>query len=301
MDKENLLKKWLDNDLSEAEAEAFKALDDAKLYEEIVEEAQRFSGHHQAKVPDFEILDQRLQDKKAVPFNWMRVASSFAAIFIIGLTLFLFWNKDDTNTISTNLAQKETITLPDNSRVELNELSQLDYNSSNWEHERTLNLKGEAFFDVEKGMQFDVNTAFGKVTVLGTEFNVFTKDSIFKVTCYEGLVQVSYNDEIIKLPAGSEFVLESGVAKKSDIVVAEPYWLKKMSVFKDAPIKAVFIELENQYNISVTDSINTNELRFTGAFEHNNLNSALKSITQPFGLTYTIVNNKKVTINNVKN
>ncbi|WP_178986464.1 FecR family protein [Winogradskyella helgolandensis] len=301
MDKEYLLKKWLDNDLSEAEAKAFKALDDAKLYEEIVDEAQRFGAHHQAKVPAFETLDKRLQDKKATPFNWMKVASRFAAIFVIGLALFLFLNKDNTNIISTDLAQKETITLPDNSRVELNELSQLDYDSSNWENERTLNLKGEAFFDVEKGKRFDVTTKFGKVSVLGTEFNVLSKDSIFKVTCYEGLVEVRYNDKVIQLPAGSEFVLDSGNAQKSNVAIAEPYWLKKMSVFKDAPIKAVLLELENQYNISITDSIITDDLRFTGAFEHNNLNSALKSISQPLGLTYSIINNEKVTIHNVKN
>ena len=231
----------------------------------------------------------------------MKLASRFAAVFVVGLALFFFLNKDNTNTISTDLAQKETITLPDNSRVELNELSQLDYNSSNWKNERTLNLKGEAFFDVEKGKRFDVTTTLGKVSVLGTEFNVLSKDSIFKVTCYEGLVEVRYNDKVIQLPAGSEFILDSGKAQKSNVAIAEPYWLKKMSVFKDAPIKAVLLELENQYNISVTDSIITDDLRFTGAFEHNNLNSALKSISQPLGLTYSIINNEKVTIRNVKN
>ena len=301
MDKEYLLKKWLDNNLSEAEVKAFNALDDAKLYKEIAEEAQRFSGSHHAKVPAFEALESRLKDKKVASINWINIASRFAAVFVIGLTLFLFLNRDDSSIISTVLAQKETITLPGNSIVELNELSQLTYSPSNWDKERTLNLIGEAFFDVEKGKRFDVTTTLGKVSVLGTEFNVLSKDSIFKVTCYEGLVEVRFNDEVIQLPAGSEFVLESGMAQKNKIVIAEPYWLKKMSVFKDAPIKAVLLELENQYNISITDSISANNLRFTGAFEHNNLNSALKSISQPLGLTYSIINNEKVTIRNVKN
>jgi len=300
MDKEYLLKKWLDNNLSEAEAEAFNALDDAKLYNEIAEEAQRFNGQYHAKVPAFEALESQLQDKKLSSINWMKVASRFAAVFIIGLTLFMFFNRDITNTIATDLAQKETITLPDNSRVELNELSQLTYSPSNWDNERTLNLKGEAFFDVEKGKQFDVNTKFGKVTVLGTEFNVFTKDSMFKVTCYEGLVQVSYKDEVIKVPAGSEFILKSGIAKKSNITTAEPYWLKNMSVFKDASVQIVLLELESQYSITVTDSIAANTLRFTGAFEHDNLINALKSVTQPLGLTYKIINNKEVVIHNAK-
>lgn len=301
MDKEYLLKKWLDNDLSEAEAKTFKALEDADLYEEIVEEAQRFGGHHRAKVPAFETLEQRLQDKKVSSFNWIKPASQIAAVLFIALAVFMFWNTNKTNTISTELAQNETIILPDNSVVELNELSQLDYKPSNWDKKRTLNLKGEAFFDVEKGKRFDVTTQSGTVSVLGTEFNVFSKDSIFKVTCYEGLVQVSYMDEVIKLPAGSEFILESGKAQKTEIAIAEPYWLKNMSVFKDAPIQAVFSELENKYNLTITDSITVDDLRFTGAFEHLNLERALEAISQPLGLTYTIVNNKKVILRNAKN
>ena len=45
MDKEYLIKKWLNNDLSETEAKAFNALEDADLYKEIIEEAQRFNGN----------------------------------------------------------------------------------------------------------------------------------------------------------------------------------------------------------------------------------------------------------------
>ena len=71
--------------------------------------------------------------------------------------------------------------------MKLNELSQLEYNASKWDENRSLELKGEAFFDVEKGKRFDVTTEFGNVSVLGTEFNVLSRDSIFKVSCYEGL------------------------------------------------------------------------------------------------------------------
>ena len=76
--------------------------------------------------------------------------------------------------------------------------SELNYNASKWGEKRELELKGEAFFDVEKGKRFDVNTELGKISVLGTEFNVLSRDSIFKVSCYEGLVQVTYGNEKIK-------------------------------------------------------------------------------------------------------
>ena len=299
MEKEYLVKKWLNNELSEAEAEAFKAMDDAKLYEEIIEEAQRFKGDIQAKVASFDELDPLLPaQKKVTALNWTRIVSGLAAILVIGIAMFSLLEKNKMSAFETGYAQNEIITLPDNSIVNLNQLSQLEYNATAWDKERTLDLIGEAYFDVEKGKRFDVKTNQGIISVLGTEFNVLSRDSIFKVTCYEGLVQVNYNNKELKLPAGTEFILKSGNAKKTEIIVAEPYWIKNMSVFENAAIEDVFKEFENQFKISVNYNSNI-EIKFTGAFEHNNLENALKSITQPLNLTYIVKNNKEVIIRNV--
>ena len=300
MDKEQLVKKWLNNNLSEIESRTFNALEDADLYKEIIEEAQRFNGNTNAKVESFDTLDGKLVSKKSTSVNWIKVVSSLAAILVVGFALFTLINKDEINSFKTDLAQNETITLPDKSTVNLNELSQLEYDGSNWNENRSLDLNGEAFFDVEKGKRFDVNTEFGKVSVLGTEFNVLSRDSIFKVSCYEGLVQVTYNNDKVKLPAGTEFILSSGKGLKSNIVIAEPYWLKNMSVFEDVSFKAVVEELEKQYNVKVQYPSDLN-IKFTGAFEHNNLENALKSVSNPLNLTYTIQNTNEVVIRNEQN
>jgi ferric-dicitrate binding protein FerR (iron transport regulator) len=300
MDKEQLIIKWLNNDLTEAELQDFNTLEDADLYKEIIEEAQRFSGSRNAKVESFDILEKKLISKVNPSTNWIKVVTRIAAIFVLGFTLFTLINKDRISSFKTDFAQNELITLPDNSIVNLNETSELTFNNSKWENQRSLNLKGEAFFDVEKGERFEVNTSFGIVSVLGTEFNVLSRDSIFKVSCYEGLVQVVYNNKEVKLPAGTEFKLSSGKGVKSNIVIAEPYWLKNMSVFENTPIIEVIKELTMQYkvNISLPSEL---EVNFTGAFEHNNLENALKSITQPLNLTYEIQNKNKVIIRNGQN
>ncbi|MBR9913388.1 MAG: DUF4974 domain-containing protein [Algicola sp.] len=300
MEKEYLLKKWLNNDLSDAEAKAFEALEGADLYKEIIEEAHRFKGNTNAKVGTFEALNEKLDSKKATSTHWLKTISRIAAVLVIGVTIFTLINRDPLSAYKTDIAQNETITLPDNSKVQLNELSELAYNGSDWNNNRSLNLKGEAYFDVEKGKRFDVNTDLGKVSVLGTEFNVLSRDSIFKVTCYEGLVQVIYNNNQIKLPAGSEFVLASGKGVKSSIVIAEPYWLKNMSVFENTALEDVIAEVEKQYHLTIDFPTDT-DLKFTGAFEHNNLENALKSITQPLNLTYTIENTNEVIIRNGQN
>lgn len=300
MDKDYLIKKWLNNDLTEAETEAFEALEDVALYKEIIDEAQGFKGEQQAKVKPFASLDTFLEQKHTPSRNWKKIALQLAAALILGVAVFALLGRDKLNTFDTDFAQNETITLPDNSIVSLNELSHLEYKASNWDKKRILKLKGEAFFDVAKGNRFDVNTAFGKVSVLGTEFNVISRDSIFKVTCYEGLVQVSYNSETIKLPAGTEFVLQSGKANTTNIAVAEPYWLKNMSVFENATMASVFAEIEKQFNITIQTEFEETDALFTGAFEHNNLENALKSVSQPLNLTYDILNTKVVIIRHVE-
>ena len=208
MDKEDLIKKWLDNDLSEKEAQAFEAFEDASLYKEIIDEAKRFDGAIHAKIKPFAILENKLENKTPTSFNWRNVAMKIAAVLVVGIAVFALFNNDKVNRFQTKLAQNETITLPDNSIVTLNESSQLEYNASQWDKKRALTLKGEAFFDVEKGQRFDVTTTFGKVSVLGTEFNVISRDSLFKVSCFEGLVQVNYNNKSLQLPAGTQPVPE---------------------------------------------------------------------------------------------
>jgi len=295
MDKEYLLKKWLNNDLSKTESKAFNELEDSKLYKEIILEAQRFNGNTNAKVDSFEALENKLNSKKNTSTNWIKIVSSLAAILVIGFALFTLINKNNIVSFKTDLAQSKTITLPDNSIVKLNELSVIEYTNSNWDENRSIELKGEAFFDVEKGKRFDVNTDFGKISVLGTEFNVLSRDSTFKVACFEGLVNVIYNNKITNLPAGTEFILSSGKVLKSNIPIVEPYWLKNMSVFKDASFKDVIEELEKRYEIKVLYPSQLN-LNFTGAFEHNNLENALKSITKPLNLTYNLQNTNEVII-----
>ena len=151
MDKEYLVKKWLNNELSDAEAKDFHAMEDANLYEEIIQEAQRFNGHTNAKVGGFDALDKKLIHKKESASHWLKIASGVAAVLLVGFALFTLLNKDEINSFNTAIAQSETITLPDNSTVHLNQLSQLKYNASQWHKNRSLELNGEAYFDVEKG------------------------------------------------------------------------------------------------------------------------------------------------------
>lgn len=294
MNKEELIKKWLNNELTADERSTFDAMDDAPFLKEINQEAKRFGNTHTA--PSFESLEDRLAQKAAKKTNWLSLVSKIAAVFVIALGLFYFLNADSTLTTATQLAENKIINLPDNSKVALNEASSLSYDPEKWEDKRALTLKGEAFFEVEKGQRFEVETNYGTVSVLGTEFNVTARDSIFEVVCYEGLVQVTYKGQITKLSAGKSLLVKNGDIQEQNIALRKPQWLNQLSVFEDVALKTVISELEKQYNIKV-DNNTKDDLRFTGAFENNNLENALTAIAQTLGLRYE-VNGENVTFYN---
>ena len=297
MEEEYLIKKWLANDLTADEKLAFEALEQAHFYNELIGAAQEFKAYQEAQVPVFASFEQRLSLKSATA-NKLQVVRWFTAAAAVVLILFLgysYLNGDSVSSYATAIAENQVIGLPDDSAVTLNESSELSFSEDTWEEERRINLLGEAYFEVEKGNPFRVVTTQGVVEVLGTSFNVKARDSLFMVVCYEGLVRVDIEDTQILLPAGQSLNWQFGEVIKQSIFVQEPLWLNNRTVFKAAPLQAVITALERQYKVTIDYPKNT-DLAFTGAFEHDDLQSALEMVFSALNLTYTIENNTSVTV-----
>ncbi|SIS84792.1 FecR family protein [Zobellia uliginosa] len=293
--QENHLAKWLNNDLTEAELAAFKKSAEYASYERIV------AASNQLRSPDFNadealmaLKNQRtLKDGKVVqlhPFKkFLRVAAA-AAIIMFGSYFYL--NTLDKN-IVTQYAENREILLPDNSEVLLNADSELSFSERKWNKERNVTLKGEAFFRVAKGKRFTVATDAGTVAVLGTQFNVENREGFFEVTCYEGLVSVTFKGKESKLPAGSSFMVIDGKIIEARAAKAEqPSWLNHESSFKSVPLKYVLNEFARQHNITVeTKNIDTDQL-FTGTFSNTDTKLALKSISAPSQIKFKFEGSK---------
>jgi len=285
MEKEYLIKKWLDNSLTPKELEAFKALED---YEALTKLSNYSIGFKATEFNEDEALKMvlhKIETKKQSNTNWLQPILKIAAILFLCFGAYYYTTTLDT-TFTTDFSEKIAIDLPDNSKVNLNALSSITFNKSDWKNNRNISLKGEAFFDVEKGSSFNVNTTTGTVTVLGTEFNVKQRDNFFEVTCYEGLVLVTYKNNKTKIKPGESFLVLNDLVINNKTDYSKPQWLSNTSAFKSLPLKEVIAEFERQYNVKVeAKNINT-DLLFTGRFTHDNLDLALKSITQPLQLTY---------------
>ncbi|MGF7078882.1 FecR family protein [Mucilaginibacter sp. UYCu711] len=163
-----------------------------------------------------------------------------------------------TNNISTPKGGQWQLTLPDGSKVWLNSASVLTYPSTfKDQKERTVQLSGEAYFEVAKDKlhPFIVKTDQQSVTVLGTHFNInsYPDEPAVKTTLAEGRVKVSTRTGDTKfLIPGQQAVLEKDAlhVKEADIEEALA-WKNGYFRFNDESIQSIMRKLSRWYNIDV--------------------------------------------------
>lgn len=288
MDKDYLIKKWLADELSDAEREEFKKLDDYDLNLEILENAKYFKASHYSTVSSFDEFKKNLKNKNTpiIQLNSYKVLFRIAALLVISLSVYFVFFFNNLTTVQTLANNKTTFELPDASTVILNTESKAHYSKNKWSQKREVSLDGEAFFKVAKGSKFDVLTSGGIVSVVGTQFNVKNREHYFEVKCYEGIVSVNSNGTSQLLTKGNTYRILNNIVSVDSTNTNQPKWIDNISSFKSVPLYEVLNELERQYDvIIVTERIDTQRL-FTGGFVHNNIEQALTSITVPFALDY---------------
>ncbi|RUT72168.1 DUF4974 domain-containing protein [Flavobacterium cupreum] len=283
--KENrLLAKWLSNDLNEEELAEFKASPDFEKYEKI----KRYTEHLEVGELDenamlSNILSQKKATPKVVPL-YKKWAFRAAAIFVLALGITMVMQFVLPQTQKAGLGEKMTFSLPDHSEVVLNSGSEIHYKKWNWEHHRHLELQGEAYFRVAKGRRFEVQTNLGKVTVLGTQFNVKARKNRFDVVCYEGRVKVNYANTQILLTHGQSVSFENGKQVNRNVAAQQPEWMNHQICFYKENIKSLLEEVERQYNIKIELHTKDTTALFTGKLPANDLTVALQIISTTYHL-----------------
>ena len=203
---------------------------------------------------------------------------------------FLFFKAGE---ISTSYAETREISLPDKSEVILNAVSSLKYDKETYNQgNRLLKLEGEAFFEVEKGAPFIIECKEGRVEVLGTSFNVHSRNKRLTVTCRSGMVKVSDKK------GQHEFIISQGQGvtisgKKAEEFLLDSYkigsWQEGIFYFENSPLKRVFDEIERQFNVDIDYQLeNQNDIRYTGYFRNNQLDSALNTVCWPLRLNASV-------------
>lgn len=293
--KENrLLAKWLNNDLSADELNEFEASLDFEKYQKI----KNYAAHLEvADLDENAMLSTILSQKKTTPKvvslhkKWLFQA---AAIFVLALGITFVLKFLAAQTQKADFGEKTSFSLPDNSQVVLNSGSEIHYKKWNWDNHRHLELQGEAYFRVAKGRRFEVQTSLGKVTVLGTQFNVKARKNRFDVVCYEGRVKVNYGKTQILLTHGQSVRFENGKQFSNAVNLSKPEWMDNQIAFYSENIKSILAEVQRQYNISIELNAKDTTSLFTGKLPTQNLDVALQIITTTYHLKAKKVSKNKI-------
>lgn len=286
--EETFLAHWLEGKISDAELKNRISEADYNAYLKLRKVLDASDQLNASTEDSFNKIQQKIANKKTrvrklYPVRW---SISIAASIILLFGLFSILSTD-VITHETDFGETKTISLLDGSEVILNSKSILTFNESDWEKSRKLTLDGEAYFMVERGSTFTVNTNNGSVTVLGTQFNVNSKNDFFDVVCYEGKVRVNSNtSDYILLPTNSFRKINGNSSESSMTQLLQPTWIDGESTFKSVPIKYVITALEDQYNIKIDSESIDNSTIFSGSFPHKNLNIALVTVFDALKMMY---------------
>lgn len=253
--------------------------------------------------PDTEKIWSEIE-KKIIPsgftyYQIIRYASAAAILIIAALTTFFLW-PNDIVTIRAEAGEHLTWYLPDSSRVTLNAVSTISYDEKKWADTRKIELSGEAFFEVREGKPFEVNTPKSRTEVLGTRFNVNSRDRVERIACQSGSVRVMSrsNRESALLKGGQVAHIDGKkltVYDRTDLT-GEIGWTEGIFRFENAPLSDVIASVRRQFDVEIRIEKQFADERFTGSYSSEDLDKALKIINTVLGSDYRYLDERIVEI-----
>jgi transmembrane sensor len=152
-----------------------------------------------------------------------------------------------------------SLTLSDGTNVWLNSESSLRYPVIFNGHDRTVEIKGEGYFEVKKKVDqpFIVHVEKGaKIEVLGTTFNVnaYPDELNIKTTLLDGSVRVASAESsgVVLKPGQQAWLAGQKIVLNKVDTAAVMAWKNGLFAFHDADLPSVMRQLARWYNIEVT-------------------------------------------------
>ena len=259
-------------------------------------ERQEKKQNANEEVTTFFSLLENLRAKFQVNYNYS-IALALALFLAIPIT-YNFYQKE---TLQTNTGERLSFLLPDNSKIILNSESKITYEKNFNSDHRIINLKGEAYFEVEKNsLPFIVRTDYGNITVLGTAFNISTRDNEFEVGVTKGIVKVSNENSYVKLGAKQCLISKDSFNIKNVLEIPYkkyPDWINDKLFCNKMPLEKVCMEIERIFNVTIIFSdLDLKDITITGIIDTSDLKTMLNTVSlltqHKFKLedgTYTII------------
>lgn len=213
-----------------------------------------------------------------------------AAAAAVGIFLYLSWLTSWTDYAAYDIAQ--TFTLPDSSSVTLAPGSTLSLQKH--KDKRLVQMTGKVYFNVrhDDRAPFRVDAGSGFVKVLGTRFQVDSRDSI-SVSVVSGKVLFSAirsGEEALILTKGQSAVLDPAASKPVEITPKHPNpaaWATGEFIYDNTPLPEVLSELSEYYDVTLVafDAGHSSgeSRRLSGEFSTSSLQEILNLINSALG------------------
>ena len=298
MEREDFIKKWLEGKISAEELEKeLKNSDELAEMKDIIETSSRLNvPQRKSKEEAWAALSGKIKEEKpvkVVKFKPWIPLSIAASVILFVISYFILFSGEQ---IVSGRGEHISYALPDGSSVILNADSKISFKKFEAGGRRIVSLTGEAFFDVKSGGPFVVEGEKGKVSVIGTSFNVNQRNTKFEVSCFSGVVEVESKSGMkVKINKGESTQLTEGrlfgpIPFDSEKTAT---WKQGEFYFDNAQFDEVIEELERQFNIDIEYSGNINRT-YTGYFHNKDVDEALQLVFAPMGLTFEKNQNKVI-------
>jgi ferric-dicitrate binding protein FerR (iron transport regulator) len=235
---------------------------------------------------------------RVIRLNLKRMISySVAAVLIIGLGLLSFLRFYQVG-VNCPHGQHVSVKLPDGSRVTLNAGSEMSYNPYWWEYSRKIRFAGEAYFEVKKGNRFEVRSEKASTTVLGTSFNIYSRNQEYRVNCITGKVMVKTKDnQSVVLSKNESSVVGHDnkilTLKDENLNKNAVAWMKNEFIFTSMPLKDIFAEFERQFDIEITGKEKLTGVSTFNARRGSSPEEIINLVGKPFGVKCVKISDRK--------
>lgn len=247
----------------------------------------------------FARLQYRIKNTPAVPegetrpirrINWLAIAASLILVCAAGYFAANYFGRVSVINLQSN-NRVLTDTLPDGSVITMNTLSQFSYPNRFKEATRTVSLQGEAFFKItpDKTKPFIIKVNGVTVRVVGTSFNIKSRNGKTEVIVATGIVNVSRDKNSINLNPGEKtVVLKSGdsFSKVNTRGNLYSYYVNKELVCDQTPLSELVAALNEVYGSHIIIANHAlDKLPYTTVFKDQSLDQILSVVSETFKIT----------------
>ena len=185
--------------------------------------------------------------------------------------------------VKTSSSQLITYTLPDRSKIHLAPNTMVSYDSLNFSTNRSLELEGQAFFEIAKNEHypFQVMNEQAIVTVLGTKFNINTHgaDTSMIVSVAEGVVRISNEFDVDTLKRDQQLKVKAGEFVRTQLSPFYLGWHQRRLVFDGNSLIEVADMLGELYKVNIEIAVENTEKYATAAeFPLTSAEDAIKNL-----------------------